>query len=89
MSKNQEVIFVDVGDTLIRTFSGKRIPKPNVIAKVNVLAVQEHKLTCWSSDGAAYAREVAKELSIETCFEYFLDKPTVLIDDQTPSEWRN
>jgi hypothetical protein len=38
--------------------------------------------------GAQYAREVAWELGLEHCFVAFLPKPTIMLDDQAPAEWR-
>ena len=43
---------------------------------------------CWSSGGGAYARESAEELGIAHCFEAFLPKPQVMIDDQAFGDWR-
>ena len=82
------VIYVDVDDTLVRTVGSKRIPMPTVVARVKGLAVEGARLYAWSSGGADYARESAKELGILECFEMFLPKPQVVIDDQAPSEWR-
>jgi hypothetical protein len=42
----------------------------------------------WSTGGADYAREVARELGLEHCFVAFLPKPTIMLDDQAPAEWR-
>lgn len=83
-----KVIYVDVDDTLIRTVGTKRIPIPNVVAHVKILASEGHMLSCWSSGGADYAQEVASELGIESCFVQFLTKPSIMIDDQAPSLWR-
>lgn len=82
------VVFVDVDDTLIRSVGTKRIPMPNVVAHVRHLASIGSLLFCWSSGGADYARDVARELDIEECFSQFLPKPNVMIDDQAPSDWR-
>ena len=85
---NPRIVFVDVDDTLIRTVGTKRIPIPHVVEAVKRLSKEGHKLSCWSSGGGQYAREVAVELGIEPCFEAFLAKPQLLIDDQKRQEWR-
>ena len=82
------VIYVDVDDTLIRSFGTKRIPIPSTIQQVRDLADQGAELYCWSSGGAAYARASAKEVGIDACFSAFLPKPQVFLDDQAPNEWR-
>jgi hypothetical protein len=61
---------------------------PAVVARVKSLAAEGATLYAWSSGGANYARESAKELGILECFVMFLPKPHVVIDDQAPSEWR-
>jgi hypothetical protein len=82
-------IYVDVDETLIRNYGAKRIPMPNVIRHVQELKSQDAMIYCWSSGGAAYAKEIATELGIEECFEGFLPKPQVVIDDLALSNWRN
>ena len=83
-----KIIFVDVDDTLIRSIGNKRIPMPQVVEYVK----QSHKngaiLYLWSSGGAVYAEESAKELGIENCFVGFLPKPHIYIDDQSVADWR-
>ena len=88
MSAKNPIFFVDVDDTLVRSVGSKRIPMPRVIAHVRELHEAGFELFCWSTGGAAYARESAQELGIEDCFVAFLPKPDVLIDDQEPSDWR-
>lgn len=85
---NNKITFVDVDDTLIRTAGSKRIPIPHVIANVQEQADAGVELYCWSSGGAAYAREVAEELGIASLFTAFLPKPQTMLDDQQPDEWR-
>ena len=68
----QRVIFVDVDDTLVRSFGSKRIPMPSVIARVRVLYEQGSMLYLWSSGGAEYAHSSAAELGIQDCFVGFL-----------------
>lgn len=82
------VAYVDVDDTLIRSFGSKRIPMTQMVRHVRELHRDGVALYAWSSGGADYARESAKELGIEDCFMAFLPKPNVIIDDQAPSEWR-
>ena len=81
-------IYVDVDETLVRNYSAKRIPIPAVIKHVEVLHGQGAILYCWSSGGADYAREVARELGVEHAFAAFLPKPHILIDDMKLADWR-
>ena len=83
------VVFVDVDDTLVRSVGAKRIPMPGVIAQVRDLKAQGATLFLWSSGGAEYARQTAAELGLSSCFEGFLPKPTLIIDDQPVHEWRS
>jgi len=86
--KRPRVIFVDVDDTLVRSYGSTRIPMPPVIARVREFHGQGHQLYLWSSGGADYARDSARELGIEACFLAFLPKPESYIDDQSFDEWR-
>ena len=52
-------IYVDVDDTLVRTFSGKRIRISATIKYIKELKEQGAVLYCWSSGGADYAQMVA------------------------------
>jgi Protein of unknown function (DUF705) len=81
-------IFVDVDETLIRNYGTKRIPILSVIEHVKNLHAQGAILYCWSSGGADYARASAIEVKLEHCFEGFLPKPQVLIDDTKLANWR-
>ena len=83
------VIYIDIDDTLIRSFGTKRIPMLEVIQQVRQLKEKGANLYAWSSGGAEYARESIKELGIEDCFLAFLPKPNVLIDDQQISGWHS
>jgi predicted HAD superfamily phosphohydrolase YqeG len=85
---NPMVVFVDVDDTLVRSVGSKRIPLTNVIANVRALHASGVRLYCWSTGGADYAKASAQELGIDECFEDYLPKPNVMIDDQAVSEWR-
>lgn len=84
----EKIIYVDVDDTLIRSVGNKRIPMIEVVRKVRQMYENGNLLYCWSSSGAEYARTSAVELEIEDCFSGFLPKPQIMIDDQTPAEWR-
>ena len=85
----RRTIFVDVDDTLVRSVGTKRIPMPDVVARVRHLHGSGAALFLWSSGGAEYARNSARELGIEHCFEAFLPKPDVYLDDQAVHEWRD
>jgi hypothetical protein len=86
--ENSLCVFVDVDETLVRNYGAKRIPIPSVIEHVQSLWSQGVMLFCWSSGGAEYARNSAQELKIENCFQAFLPKPQVLLDDVKLSGWR-
>ena len=85
---NAPIVFVDVDDTLIRSAGTKRIPIPRVVARVKALYQEGAILYLWSSGGADYARESARELGTSNYFVAFLPKPTIIIDDQAVSDWR-
>ncbi len=80
--KKESVIFVDVDDTLIRTFGTKQIPIPNTIQYVRDMFHAGNLLYCWSRGGAQYSRDVATKLGIADCFVCFLPKPDVVVDDR-------
>jgi FMN phosphatase YigB (HAD superfamily) len=82
------IVYVDVDDTLIRTFGARRIPLPKTIAHVKSLSAAGATMYCWSAGGAEYAREVATQLGIADLFAAFLPKPTLMIDDQECAEWK-
>lgn len=82
------VIYVDIDDTLVRSFGSKRIPMTPVVEHVRSLKTEGAELYAWSTAGAAYARQSAEELGIAMCFVGFLPKPQVLLDDQLTREWR-
>jgi hypothetical protein len=83
-----EIVFVVDDDILVRSAGTKRIPIAPVVERVKGLKHAGATLYCWSTGGAAYAREAALELGLEDCFVAFLPKPTVILDDQAPAEWR-
>jgi predicted HAD superfamily phosphohydrolase YqeG len=82
------IVYVDIDDTMIRSVGAKRIPMPNVIANVRRLKEEGAILYLWSSGGAEYCKSTAAELGISDCFEAFLPKPTIYVDDQPLNEWR-
>jgi len=82
------VAYVDVDDTLMRSFGAKRIPMAAMVRHVRDLHAAGIVLFAWSTAGADYARAAAVELGLEGCFHAFLPKPHVIIDDQAPSDWR-
>jgi hypothetical protein len=82
------VFYIDVDDTLVRTFGTKRIPRKEVVEHVKQLKSEGATLYCWSTGGAAYARASAIELGIDSCFLAFLPKPDIYIDDMELHEWR-
>lgn len=82
------VIFVDVDDTLVRSFGTKRMVMGHMVRLVRELSADGVELYCWSSGGAEYAREVATDAGLESCFRAFLPKPHLLLDDVQLSGWR-
>jgi hypothetical protein len=81
-------IYVDVDDTLVRSYGSTRIPISATIEHVKELKKQGAILYCWSSGGAEYAKNSANELGIVDIFEAFLPKPQMLLDDQKVTDWR-
>lgn len=82
------VVYVDVDDTLVRSAGAKLIPITPVVQKVLKLHQAGAVLYCWSAAGSGYARTVATMLGLEQCFTAFMTKPTIMLDDQEPAEWR-
>ncbi|MBT9589100.1 hydrolase [bacterium] len=82
-----KVVYVDVDDTLIRSFGSKRIPMSASLAVVRQLHEAGACLYCWSSGGAEYARSAAAEVGLEDCFQGFLPKPQLLLDDVEFAKW--
>lgn len=82
------VVYVDIDDTLVRSFGSKRVPMTSMIELVRSLKGSGAELYCWSSGGAAYARSTAQELGLEACFEAFLPKPHLMLDDAQLADWR-
>ena len=88
VSPASEIVFVNVDDTLVRSAGAKRISITAVVDCVRALKQAGATLYCWSTGGAEYARDSAREVGLEDCFVSFLPKPTIMIDDQPPAEWR-
>jgi hypothetical protein len=86
--KNPLFMYVDVDDTLIRSFGTKRSPIVNVVNHLKELKNEGITLYCWSSGGGDYAKSSAEELGIADLFVAFLPKPHVLLDDQKIEDWR-
>jgi hypothetical protein len=87
MAGKKHVGYVDVDDTLVRSFGSKRIPMTSSVNYIRLLKDSGAVLYCWSSGGAEYARKSAEELGIVECFEGFLAKPDFLIDDISFTKW--
>ena len=82
-------VFVDVDDTLVRSFGSKQMVMPGSVESVRRLAAAGNVvLYCWSSGGGEYARSVCERLGIAGLFAGFLPKPDLMIDDQPPSDWK-
>jgi hypothetical protein len=88
MSRPRPVIYVDIDDTLVRSFGAKRIPMVPMVERVAALKQAGAELYCWSSGGAAYAESSARELGIADCFSAFLPKPQLLLDDVSIASWK-
>ncbi|MEQ1505206.1 MAG: hydrolase [Myxococcota bacterium] len=82
------VLFVDIDDTLVRSFGSKRIPMTSVIERVRALHAEGAVLYGWSSGGADYARATVAELALADCFVAYLPKPDVFVDDVRIEAWR-
>ncbi len=81
------VAYIDVDDTLVRSFGSKRIPMSEVIRHIRALHEAGFVLYCWSSGGALYAERSAQELGLSDCFVAYLPKPNVLVDDMKVESW--
>ena len=88
MTQSPLIIYVDIDDTLIRSFGSKRIPMSPMIARIRELHQAGAALYCWSSGGAAYAERSAHELDLHDCFAAFLPKPQLLLDDVLVGDWK-
>lgn len=81
------IVYVDVDDTLVRSFGSKQIAMSATQDYVRKLHQAGATLYCWSSGGADYARRVASEAGLADCFLAFLPKPQVLVDDVLVEKW--
>jgi predicted HAD superfamily phosphohydrolase YqeG len=81
------IVYVDIDDTLVRSFGSKRVPMSMMVALVRSLKERGALLYCWSSGGAEYARSSAAELGLSDCFEAFLPKPQLMLDDVQLASW--
>lgn len=81
------VVYVDVDDTLVRSFGSKRIPIAGMVEHVRRLHRSGVLLYCWSLGGAQYAEDLARELGIVECFVGYLPKPNVVVDDMSAGQW--
>ncbi len=84
----QRIIYFDIDDIFVRSVGQKRIPMPAVISQIRRLKNEGCVLYLWSSGGAEYCKATALELGVADCFDSFLAKPTVYVDDQPMHEWR-
>jgi hypothetical protein len=82
------VLFVDVDDTLVRSFGSKRIPMTAMVERVRRLHAEGAVLYAWSSGGAAYTQASVAELGLADCFVACLPKPQLFIDDVRVEAWR-
>jgi hypothetical protein len=71
-------IFVDVGLTLIDANGMLRHGAADALMK---LKDKDCHVFLWSTNGADYARKVAKINGLESLFEGFCAKPDIIIDD--------
>lgn len=83
-----QIVYIDIDDTLVRSVGSKRIPITSVIEHVRRLKAAGATLYLWSSGGAEYCRTTAAELDLADCFSAYLPKPTAYIDDQPLASWR-
>lgn len=84
------IVYVDVDDTLIRSFGSKRMPIPATVRALERWCSREGVVAyCWSSGGGEYARQSARELGIEHLFAGFLPKPNLLVDDVALADWHD
>jgi hypothetical protein len=80
--ESKRIIYIDVDDTLVRTFGTKQIPMTSCVDYVRRMYAAGHQLYCWSRGGAEYSLGVAISLGIADCFLAFLPKPDVVLDDR-------
>lgn len=88
MINPRPIIYVDIDDTLVRSFGSKRIPISHMVDLVRDLNRNGATLYCWSSGGAEYARSSADALGLSACFTGYLPKPHLLLDDVAVADWK-
>lgn len=81
------IIYIDVDNTLVRSFGGRQEPIPEMVSHVRQLRAEGAELYLWSAGGADYCRRTAEALHISECFKAFLPKPRIIIDDQQVCDW--
>jgi len=81
------IVYVDVDGTLVRNCGTRQEPIAEVVEHLRRIHSEGVKLYCWSSGGAAYARECAELAGVEDLFETFLPKPRAMIDDTYVADW--
>ena len=81
------IVYVDVDDTLVRSFGSKQIAMTATQEYVRRLKQAGATLYCWSSGGAEYARRAADQAGLADCFVAYLPKPQVLLDDVLVQDW--
>ena len=80
--ERKRTIYIDVDDTLIRSAGKTQIPMPASVEYVRRMHAAGHALYCWSRGGREHAYNVSTSLDIAECFEEFLPKPDVCLDDR-------
>ena len=84
----KKIIFIDIDDTLVRTYGLKRIPIGKTIQAIFRFHKEGSEIYLWSNGGSDYCKKTAKELGIDKCITGFLPKPTLYIDDMPTSDWK-
>lgn len=82
------IFYVDVEGTLINSIGNKTVAIEDVVKHIQELFEHGAILYCWSSAGADFAQQTAIALNLEKCFQAFLPKPNILIDDISIDSWR-
>lgn len=72
-------VYIDVDQTLIN-IDDELLPR--VMESLEKLHNHSYQLVCWSGGGQEHARNVCERHEIEHYFDYFLDKPDIVIDDE-------
>lgn len=85
---NSKIVFIDVDDTLVRSFGSKQIPITHSVNCLKKLFQNGVEIFLWSSGGAEYCKKVAQNLGVSECIKGYLPKPNAYIDDQKMEEWK-